>query len=234
MTTWVIGGTTGIGHAVCKQLTSPVFGEVLATGRDADVRFAHDIKDFVQDVEEKHGPIQHLVYCAGINYLEWIGLMGPAGRGRALDVIDINLMGFINVMDILAAEPRKVLNPVRVVVVSSDAARRPMRTSISYCASKAGLDMAAKVAARELGEHGWRVNVVSPGMVSDTEMTRYVDQRVPEVRKWTDSVAGWYETITEVVPGRVTPGEVAEVVEAVLAGPDHLNGAVVEVNGGRA
>lgn len=120
-----------------------------------------------------------------------------------------------------------------MVVIGSDAAERPLRTSIAYCASKAGLHMAARVAAREKADDGWRVNVVAPGMTADTAMTLYIDTVVPGLRGWTDEEAMAYERQQGVVKRRASTLEIAEVVISTLEGPNYLNGTVITVNGGR-
>lgn len=232
---WVIGGTSGIGKACAERL-----GEYMATTstglREGDWDVRSDLRSiFIHD--EVDAPT-HIVYAAGINHLDWIG----NGTRSHVEVIDTNLNGFIRLMDGLVrfgyystgklggypyhAKPS-------IVVISSDAAERPLRTSIGYCASKAGLNMAVKVAARELGPHGWRINAVSPGMTAPTGMSDYIDKRVPEVRGWTPIEAAQYEAQQEVVPGRIDPREVAEVVFDVLTGPEHLNGSIITINGGR-
>ncbi|AHN84084.1 FabG-like 3-oxoacyl-(acyl-carrier-protein) reductase [Mycobacterium phage Hawkeye] len=242
---WIIGGTSGIGKACADLLRKDMV--TTSTGKDEfDVRqsehfWRHQITDLQYPT--------HVVYSAGINYLNWLGEMGSNDSHQ--DVIDVNLMGFIRLMNAMvwagklthSADPPGMNKFHRgnypfgvkpsIVVISSDAAERPLRTSIGYCASKAGLNMAVKVAARELGPHGWRINAVSPGMTSPTGMSDYVDERVPEVRGWTPAEADRYERSQEVVPGRIDPTEVAQVVYDVLMGPPHLNGSIVTINGGR-
>lgn len=231
--TWVIGGTSGIGAAVVRDLKM-IYAEysnnrfVACTGNEVDVRSPEMIKEYIEELSNKDQfVIDKVVFCAGVNYLQKIG---DADLDINKDIIDVNLIGFINVINVMR---EKGIENVRMVVIGSDAAWRPMRTSIAYCASKAGLHMAAKVAARELAEFGWRINVVAPGMTDRTEMTQYVDETVMAVRGWTYEEMIDYEKTQEVVPGRVQPYEVAILIQTILNGPDHLNGAVIPINGGR-
>jgi NAD(P)-dependent dehydrogenase (short-subunit alcohol dehydrogenase family) len=60
-----------------------------------------------------------------------------------------------------------------IVTVASAAALAPLPDHYAYCASKAGLVMATKVLARELGPHGIRANSVCPTVVL-TEMGQRV------------------------------------------------------------
>jgi NAD(P)-dependent dehydrogenase (short-subunit alcohol dehydrogenase family) len=60
-----------------------------------------------------------------------------------------------------------------IITVASAAALAPLADHYAYCASKAGLVMATKVLARELGAHGIRANSVCPTVVL-TEMGQRV------------------------------------------------------------
>lgn len=231
---WVIGGTSGIGMATAKLLKSQMVTYV--DGADTfDVR--RSVRDFRWTIlNELHLPT-HFVYCAGINHLEWLGAEdGSVSPYPHADVVDVNLNGFIRFIDALAyyrEEYEEMAIKPSIVAVSSDAAERPLRTSIGYCASKAGLNMAVKVAARELGPHGWRVNAVAPGMTEPTGMQEYVDRTIPAVRGWTTDHAMYYERSQEVTPGRITVDAVASTIVQTLMGPAHLNGSVITINGGR-
>lgn len=234
---WVIGGTSGIGKACVERLRDHAV--VVSTGHEEfDVRSSQNQwRWMIRDLQYP----THIVYSAGVNHLDWLG---DGATPKHMEVVDINLIGFISLVDAMVEVgwdggdhkhrgyyPGGVMP--RIVAISSDAAERPLRTSIGYCASKAGLNMAVRVAARELGRHGWRINAVAPGMTAPTGMSEYIDKRVPEIRGWSSLQAMDYEESQEVVPGRITPAEVAEVVYSTITGPDHLNGSIITINGGR-
>jgi NAD(P)-dependent dehydrogenase (short-subunit alcohol dehydrogenase family) len=76
-----------------------------------------------------------------------------------------------------------VASPVRLeregivkkfVAISSNSARIPRRNSIAYCASKAALSMALRVAARELAGSQVAVWGYEPGLLAGTPMTQAV------------------------------------------------------------
>jgi benzil reductase ((S)-benzoin forming) len=69
----------------------------------------------------------------------------------------------------------------RVINISSGAGRRPISGWSAYCAAKAGLDMASRVAALEAQGRGAAVEVVSlaPGVI-DTGMQAAVRGASPE------------------------------------------------------
>lgn len=60
----------------------------------------------------------------------------------------------------------------KFVAISSNSARIPRRKSLAYCASKAALSMALRVAARELADTGVAVWGYEPGLLAGTPMTQ--------------------------------------------------------------
>lgn len=216
---WVIGGTSGIGRSVAAMLNGRG-DEAIATGTEVDVRDRRAMDDFYR----KAGPFDAVVYSAGINRLMWTAMIDDVA---AADILNTNTVGFMRLLrTITDSECRSV------VAISSDAATRPMRTSMAYCASKAALDMCVRCAARELAPHV-RVNAVSPGMTDYTEMTRYIDMMVPQIRGWSVEKAAEYERSQIPMARRATPEEIARVVLSVLDGPEYLTGSIITVNGGR-
>lgn len=224
----VLGGTSGIGAAVADLIGSGMGVQTWAYGiKDFNVLDYARLRQEIQSVRPTH-----LVYSVGINQLDWAQDIFSTTFD---DVMKVNVKGFLDVMQTLMDLHDVTSLPYKpsVVAISSDAARRPMRTSAIYCASKAALDMMVKVFARERAGQGWRINAVAPGKVSDTGMTNYVDARVTEIRGWTQEYADAYERASSAIGRPARPEEVAQVVADVLFGPMALNGTIVEVNGGR-
>jgi NAD(P)-dependent dehydrogenase (short-subunit alcohol dehydrogenase family) len=228
MNIWVIGGTSGIGSATAIELAKRGHA-VFSTGKeDVDVQSASALQDYLGGPKQFHG----IVYAAGINRLAWDHELNIH---TAMDIFDVNVFGFMRVIRLIAQaiDPIHDAPPARsLVAVSSDAATRPMRTSMAYCASKAALNACVKQAARELAPYV-RVNAVAPGMTEGTGMTAYIDQAVTKLRGWTRFQAREYEESQIPARRRGTPAEMAHVIADVLLGPDYQTGAIVEVNGGR-
>lgn len=169
-----------------------------------------------------------IVYCAGVNKLM------PAetfDEFEALNMLDINALGFMRVIHLIASDS-KYHRATDVVAISSDAATHPMRNSMAYCASKAALNAAVRCAARELAPD-IRVNAIAPGPIANTPMTKNVNEFVAKIKGW-DA-----EQVEEDVRKNVPMGrrgfmeEVAQVTREVLYGPMYLTGAIIEINGGR-
>jgi len=96
---------------------------------------------------------------------------------------------------------------------------RPFRNYVPYCVSKAGLVMLTRAMAKAYAP-GIRVNAIAPGTVL------FREDEDPETR----------DAVTARIPrGRVgTPGDVARLVRFLCLEADHVTGAVIPVDGGRA
>lgn len=222
--TWIIGGTSGIGKEIAYRLQNCGHQIYVSDEAECDVTNSFAVHKYIEGLPR----LANVVFSAGRNHLFHLG---TGVQSAYAEVIDVNLTGFINVIDALVELYPS--DPLTVLAIGSDAAVRPMRTSIAYCASKAGLHMAVKCAARELAGRGWQVNAIAPGMTHGTGMQRYIDATVPELRGWTEEEALAYEKTQEVVPGRVYKNEIATVAADMLTWPIHVNGEIVFVNGGR-
>lgn len=226
-TVLVIGAHSGIGQEIFEMLANM---GVTAIGPDRGIL---DVTDDAPEIKWgiKDDSITHLVYSAGINELCWIeDIENPDGDkpGDFAHLLDVNVIGFAKVLSVLVRS-----HPIRsVVAISSDAATRPMRGSLMYCASKAALDASVRCAARELAPKV-RVNAIAPGMTEGTLMQEYIDKTVPEFRGWDIEHARAYENSQNPMGRRATKEEIAQVTIDVLFGPEYLTGSIVTVNGGR-
>jgi NAD(P)-dependent dehydrogenase (short-subunit alcohol dehydrogenase family) len=221
----VLGGASGIGEAFvqrARELPS-AWDQIYAPDiAELDVIRIEPMLEAVR----KYQPTD-VVYSVGVNNLDW---MRDASKLAFTHLMETNVWGFFN---LIRALDHYGPHPSNVVAVTSDAAWRPMRTSAIYCASKAALEMAVRVASREYAPAGWRINAVAPGKVEHTPMTDYVDQRVLELRGWSTAAAEAYEVASTPLGRKVTKEEVAQVIEHVLFGPKAQTGEIVAVNGGR-
>jgi NAD(P)-dependent dehydrogenase (short-subunit alcohol dehydrogenase family) len=227
----ILGGNSGIGEAVARLIRNdgPMVHVMVhsPTKQDVNVALSYRVEPYIRD----NGPFDYIVYSAGINNLQWIKDFHE-DDGRNMKVtFNVNAAGFVN----LASHHMHYWpdHKVSAVVVSSDAAELPMRGSLAYCVSKAALDMAVKVMARELAPL-WRVNAVAPGMVEGTNMTKYIDETIPGFRGWTPEYAREYEKSSVPSGRRATLEEVAETIRWVLLGPEQMTGAIVKINGGKS
>lgn len=226
--TLVIGtGTGGIGDAFVElwaQENLQILGDTLYAPSlsELDVTSQEGISDYL----EKNGPFDEIVYSAGVQKLQWAHAIYKADLRY---IFEVNVFGFIMLVgEHINQFPE---NELRVAVVVSDAAEKPMRTSTAYCASKAALAMSVKTLARELAP-GAIIVGVSPGVVEDTGMTRQLEADIPKTRGWTKEQARAYENSGSVLGRRITQDEVAEALMFALRGPEALNGSIITINGG--
>jgi NAD(P)-dependent dehydrogenase (short-subunit alcohol dehydrogenase family) len=223
----VIGGNSGIGERLMDDFRSDgrfVNVDWMAPiPVELDIRSDAQISMYIRD----NGPFKYIVYCAGYNRLEWIK---EASVTSTQDSFDVNVLGFISLLH--HHEQKFPDASGSIIAISSDASRIPMRTSIAYCASKAALNMAVRVAARELAPR-WRVNAVAPGIIRDTPMTDYIDSEVPIVRGWLPDEAAKYEQSMIPIGRRGEKAEISHVMRDVLTGPGYLTGSIIEISGGK-
>jgi NAD(P)-dependent dehydrogenase (short-subunit alcohol dehydrogenase family) len=222
----IVGGRSGIGEAFTDHIVAnyPKMEFGIPYRDYLDVTSHKSIRTYF----EKNGAFTHIVYSAGINQLAWV-------NSRNIDFtmgdhFDVNCAGFVQLIsEHIRHFPAQ---PLSAVAVSSDAGRIPMRGSVAYCASKAALNMAVRVLARELAPLH-RINAVAPGMVEDTPMTDYIDRNLPEFRGWSLEWVRKYEQMGTPTGRRATKQEVAQAIAFLLFGPDQMTGTILDINGGR-
>ncbi|MFG1703408.1 SDR family NAD(P)-dependent oxidoreductase [Nonomuraea sp. M3C6] len=229
----VTGGGTGIGYAVAAAFVS-LGDHVTITGRRENVLkeaaaklgaayTAFNAASPVAVKEALDGLPPHvdvLVNNAGGNTN-----LDRRQSGELMDVaeawwanLNANLMSAVLVTTALAPRMGK---GGRVVSIGSIAARGT--GSGSYGAAKAAMESWTADLAAELGPKGITANVVSPGLVVDTEFFR---GRLTE-----DGIRARVQNTRNGRPG--TPNDVADTVLFLAsAGARHVTGQVVHVNGG--
>lgn len=177
----VTGAASGIGAATAKLLLEAGL-TVLCLDRvlpEGDGGFGGRRRCAAADVTDADGlaavlaerlgddPLSYVVNCAGV--LQETGF-AEVRDDDWLRTLDVNLIGAYRVME--AARPRMAGQPGSAVVnVTSIEADRVVAVSNpdpnpAYAASKAGLAMLTRTAARALAAAGIRVNSISPGFVA--------------------------------------------------------------------
>jgi NAD(P)-dependent dehydrogenase (short-subunit alcohol dehydrogenase family) len=206
----VTGAASGLGAATAQRLAAAGAYIVVA------------------DLQEGRGT--EMAAALGGRFVRTNRLVRGSGEASALEafqsVIDINLIGTINVLR-LAAQSMAANEPTAdgergvCIMTSSIAAFEGQVGQVAYAASKAGVAGMALAAARDLADRGIRVNAIAPG-VFGTPM--FLDD-VPEAAQ--ENLLG--NTLFPARAGK--PEEFAHLVEHIITNP-MLNGEVIRLDGG--
>lgn len=140
--------------------------------QNADIIPVHqDLQNWDETVKtvEQLGYMDGLVNCAGVLYLPQKGVDVP--KEDIEKNIAVNLNAPINLMQVVGKKMMQSKNGGSIVNISSIAAINATSGFLSYAVSKAGLDMATKMFALELGPHNICVNSLRPGVVM-TDMSK--------------------------------------------------------------
>lgn len=174
----ITGAGKGIGRACARNMAARG-AEVVALSRtQSDLDSLHgeiggrglcvDLQDTgaTRTAMAAAGPCDFLVNCAGVNVLESVLEMSEAGYEA---VLGINLRAALICSQVFARARIAAGGGGAIVNVTSIAGHRGFQDHLCYAASKAGLEGASRVMARELGPQGIRVNCVAP-TVTMTEL----------------------------------------------------------------
>jgi NAD(P)-dependent dehydrogenase (short-subunit alcohol dehydrogenase family) len=194
----VIGGTGGIGRAICARLAEAgshvgftyrkqadvareVESAVRGTGRKA-ASAAVEVTDFAsvkacfEGFKREFGRIHSVVYTTSLEIpQQWISRIDPAMMARALEV---NVMGLYHVVQ--SAIPLLRGGGSLVTVTTSATSRYPRRDVLS-AVPKSAVEMLTMAVAKEEGRYGMRANCVGPHLIEAGGGTRVLDQVSDEI-----------------------------------------------------
>lgn len=226
----VTGAANGIGRAVVERFRAE--GAVVSgVDREEGVEFQFDLTDtaglagLVDGVEAQNGPVEVLVSVAGV--------FEPA---RA---VEMTLDSYRRVLAVNLDAPIMLAQRCgrgmaergygRILSVTSIHGEFGEELSLSYDASKAGLNGATRTLAIELGPQGVLVNALAPG---------FVRTRMSVVEGQDELESEWFKTVyleNRKLPLRrpAEPPEIAAHAAWLCSDENsYLTGQVVRVDGG--
>lgn len=183
-TALVIGGTGGIGAAICRALADAgsnvvltyrskreaadaLVADIESRGRKAfaaqiDLLDKKAVEDLVAEAEMRFGVIHSVVYAAGPP-LEFLYINEITSEEWAR-VINTDINGCFNLVSAVLPHFRAQRRGSLVALVTAAVDRAPPRDILS-AAPKAAIQMLIKGVAREEGRYGIRANCVGPGYI---------------------------------------------------------------------
>ena len=232
----ILGGSGGIGAAVTRRLS---VNHAVAIGyqsrEDRAVALAEELElqaravalvrsdvttekgvDEAFAAAEAIGTLKVVVHCVG-------GWDFPRLADLTGDDIDRSLaLNLRSALLVLRESARRIADDGRIVLLSSAAATLAPARQSTYAAAKAGLEAAARVAAKELAGRRVAVNVVRPGATDTQTLHDTTSPRAIEAMTTANA--------------RRRLGLPDDVAEAVLMlcrpGSGWVTGAVLDASGG--
>lgn len=185
-----------------------------------DVTSSLNISDTLLAIRERYQqPPSIVVNSAGITRDQFLLKMSESDFDA---VINVNLKGTFLVMRVFAqAMIDASVRPGTIVNLASIVGKTGNMAQANYASSKAGIESMCRVASKEFGKHGIRVNAVLPGFTR-SPMTDGLPDKIKSMAVQACAMRRFGE-----------PEEIAEVI-AFLASErsSFVNGASIEVTGG--
>jgi len=237
----VTGGASGLGAATARMLAAAgaqvavfdlneaegaaVASEIGGFFVPCNVADAESAERAVETAKAAQGPARILVTCAGIAPAgKIVGKNGPMALETFRRVVDVNLIGCLNAMRLVAGNLEKLpaLNENErgvIVMTASIAAFDGQIGQAAYAASKAGVVGLTLPAAREFASFGIRVCTIAPGIFATPLMAG-----MPQALQ---------ESLGASVPFPSRFGRPEEFAKLVLHVIDNtmLNGEVIRLDG---
>ncbi len=240
---FVTGGGSGIGQAIALKLgeqgvkvgvadldeskakdTASRIGSAggVALPLTLDVTQSDQVNTAIARTQAEFGSLDYLMNVAGISQQKPVHEISDSDWAR---MIDVHLNGTFYC--IRAALPLMMKTGFGVIAsLSSMHGLKGQEMASHYSAAKAGIAALTKAVAREVAEHGIRINALAPGPIDTPLWRRGLTGEALEQRKASRS--------KQVPIGRLgEPEEVANLALFLLSpASSYMTGQVVGVNGG--
>lgn len=226
-TVLVIGASGGIGAQVADDLVNQgysVIGTHLNSGianpkvkaYSLDLLSKNSIREFINEVKSHNAKLYAIINCAGICEYE------EGDMEKDLEIWDKTIAVNLTSNFILAKQLRDIMEETgRFIMISSTDAMYGGGMTVSYSASKAGVNSLAKSLSLLFKDKSISVNAVAPGWVN----TRMI----------ADTGEEFIKEVAEVNPLKriAHPRDISNVISFLLKPESsYINGQVITVDGG--
>lgn len=237
---FVIAGAGGIGTAIARKIDDCGGRIVLVDLNEetlkraaqtlvstplccsCDFSYVSDIENVVQYIVAENGPIDGLVYCAGIGDSRPVKLSNYDFMKR---VMDINFFSYIEFVRQFTRRGN-YNEGLCFVGISSVGAFLGNPAQTAYAASKAAMNGAIRCIAKELAPKGIRINNIAPG-TTNTEMFRKAASAHGQEQGFTSRLERQYLGLCE-------PDDIANAAVFLLSDMSRMiTGSCLGVDGGK-
>jgi len=237
----VVGASSGIGQQAAVTLSRLGARVVLVARREdklretladlegeghgihvMDVSKLDDIEGHVKQIVPDYGPVDGLVYTAGVD--RDIPLLQTSPE-RLMHIHQTNFYGYIETVRQVCRKGR--YNPgMRIVGVSSTAATVGNKSRTAYGSSKAAMDSAIKCIAKEMADRGICINNVAPAMTATEMYDRYLS-------RYGEDSEGNQRVLKRQYLGILETQDVANAIAFLISSAArHITGITLPVDGG--
>ncbi len=192
----VIGAAGHLGKACVEELLasgSEVYAADLskpsvagAQGIELDVTNLASMKSQISEIE-KSGPIEALIYAAGVNFT---GYVDQTDWQQYQKLMQVNLQGAFHVGAALQESMRSTRRDFSSVFISSTAGLKGEAGGSIYVATKFGLIGFVQSFASEIAQFGGRANAVCPGNVDSPMLRKLAGQIAARQSKTEEQILG--------------------------------------------
>lgn len=194
----------------------------------ADVTDEQQVADLVATAEATYGGVDVLVCNSGVG--------GPSvplwelSRAEWDEAFAVNVTGVF--LCCRAVAPSMIRQGSgSIVVIGSMTGKRPLVNRTPYAASKTALIGLVRTLAHELGPHGTRVNLVSPGAVAGERMEWVVRAQAEALGVGLDEARAHF-TAESALGSFVDPDDVASAVTFLASDGASITGEDLNVSAG--
>lgn len=187
----VTGATSGIGKAVCNELSQRNI-EYVAIGQNlerinkldckhkvvCDLNVLEQVSNIFKYCRENNLHLKGIIHCAGICLVQEIN---DIKEKDMLNVFSINVFSFIRLYKLFCSYPF-IEKHSKIVALSSITANRAYKNQLLYSSSKAALNSIVKSFAQHGLEKGITVNAIEFGAVN-TEMFNSLSPNIETIHR---------------------------------------------------